>query len=176
MDVKLGLGLATGMFYVAPAGTALPTKPTEAIPATWTKVGDVTADGITLGLSKSTDNIKNWANAIKRTILTDHEETVQSPLMDTTEESLKVVFGDSNVTNASGVITVNLSSSALPEPKAYLWVMKDGEDMMMLGCSQGQVTSVDNTTFAPGSAITWTPTITAQGDGLKFIVEDGGEG
>ena len=48
MDVKLGLGLATGMFYHATAGTALPTDPTAAIPAAWTHVGDVTNEGITL--------------------------------------------------------------------------------------------------------------------------------
>ena len=35
MDVKLGTGLATGMFYHAPAGTALPSSLlTEAIAAT----------------------------------------------------------------------------------------------------------------------------------------------
>lgn len=91
--------------------------------------------------------------------------------MDTTEESLKVVVGPGNVTVAQDVVTVNLSNEDLPPQEAFLFVMKDGDDMMMLGCSYGQVTAVDNVSFAPGSAINWTPTITAMGDdGLKLIM------
>jgi hypothetical protein len=171
MDVKLGLGLATGMFYHAPAGTALPTDPTAAIPSTWTHVGDVSEDGITLATDKSVTNLKNWANKIKRSIMTDHSETIQSPLMDTTAEVLKVVLGEDNVTESSTTVTANLSASDLPAQEAFLWVMKDGDDMMMLGCSYGQVTAVDNVSFAPGGAINWTPTITAMGDnGFQFIM------
>lgn len=171
MDVKLGLGLATGMFYHAPAGTALPTDPTGAIPSTWTHVGDVSEDGITLATDKSVTNLKNWANKIKRSIMTDHSETIQSPLMDTTAEVLKVVLGEDNVTESGTTVTANLSASDLPAQEAFLWVMKDGDDMMMLGCSYGQVTAVDNVSFAPGGAINWTPTITAMGDnGFQFIM------
>jgi len=174
MDVKLGLGLATGMFYHAPAGTALPTDPTAAIPNTWTHVGDVSDAGITLALNKSATNLKNWANKIKRVIMTDHSETIQAPIMDTVEEALKTVVGASNVTTANGVITVNLSDGDLPEQEAFLWVMKDGDDMIMIGCSYGQVSAVDNVTFAPGAAINWTPTITAMGDdGFKLIMKEG---
>ena len=172
MDVKLGLGLATGMFYHAAAGTTLPTDPTAAIDTTvWTHVGDVTNDGITLTMDKSAENLRNWANVIKRVIMTEHTETIQAPLMDTTEEVLKAVLGEDNVTTASGVTTVNLSAASLPEEEAFLFVMKDGDDMIMIGCSNGQVTSVDDVTFAPESAINWVPTITAMGDGFKLIMK-----
>lgn len=170
-DVKLGLGLATGMFFTAPAGTALPSKLSEPLDEAWTEVGDVTSDGITLTMDKSTDNLKNWANQIKRTIMSDHSETIQSPIMDTTEETLKTVFGPENVTVAGDVVKVNLSASNLPQPQAYLWLMKDGDNMMAIGCSQGQIGKVENVTFAPTAGITWTPTITAQGEGLVFISE-----
>lgn len=173
MDVKLGLGLATGMFYHAPAGTALPTDPSATLANTWVHVGDVSDAGITLALNKTATNLKNWANKIKRVIMTDHSETIQSPIMDTVEEALKTVVGASNVSKASGVVTVNLSDGELPPEEAFLWVMKDGDDMMMIGCSYGQVSAVDNVTFAPGAAINWTPTITAMGnDGFKLIMKE----
>ena len=171
MDVKLGLGLATGMFYHASAGTALPTDPTAAIPAAWTHVGDVTNEGITLAMDKSVENLRNWANVIKRVIMTEHTETIQAPIMDTTEEALKTVLGESNVTNTNDVISVNLSAASLPEEEAFLFVMKDGDNMIMIGCTNGQVTAVDNVTFAPESAINWIPTITAMGDGFKLIMK-----
>ena len=170
MDVKLGLGLATGMFYHASAGTALPTDPTAAIPAAWTHVGDVTNEGITLAMDKSVENLRNWANVIKRVIMTEHTETIQAPIMDTTEEVLKTVLGEDNVTTANDVTTVNLSAASLPPEEAFLFVMKDGDDMIMIGCTNGQVTEVDNVTFAPESAINWIPTITAMGDGFKMIM------
>ncbi len=171
MDVKLGLGLATGMFYHAPAGTALPTDPTAAIPADWTHVGDVTNEGITLAMDKSVENLRNWANVIKRVIMTEHTETIQAPIMDTTEEVLKTVVGESNVTTTTGITTVNLSAASLPEEEAFLFVMKDGDNMIMIGCTHGQVTAVDNVTFAPESAINWIPTITAMGDGFQMIMK-----
>ena len=173
MDVKLGTGLATGMFYHAPAGTALPTDPTDTLTSDWVHVGDVSDAGITLSIDKSTENLRNWANAVKRVILTEHSETIQAPIMDTTEESLKTVMGEDNVSNTNGVITVNLSSGKLPDEEAFLWVMKDGDDMIMIGCTHGQVSAVESVTFAPGSAINWTPTITAMGeDGFRLIMKD----
>ncbi len=173
MDVKLGTGLATGMFYHAPAGTALPTDPTATLASVWVDAGDVTDAGITLALNKSTTNLKNWANVVKRVILTEHSETIQSPLMDTTEESLKTVLGEDNVSVSNGVITASLSDGKLPDEEAFLWVMKDGDDMIMIGCTRGQVSAVDNVSFAPGDAIKWTPTITAMGDdGFKLIMKE----
>ena len=173
MDVKLGTGLATGMFYHAPAGTALPTDPTATLASAWADAGDVTDAGITLALNKSTENLKNWANVVKRVILTEHSETIQSPLMDTTEESLKTVLGEDNVSVSNGVITASLSAGKLPDEEAFLWVMKDGDDMIMIGCTRGQVSAVDNVSFTPGDAIKWTPTITAMGEyGFQLIMKE----
>lgn len=173
-DTKLGLGLATGMFYHATAGTALPDITTAAsatamTTAGWTKVGDVSNAGITLAFDKSVTNLRNWANVVKRVIMTEHSETIQSPIMDTNEETFKVVVGASNVSTASGVTTVNLSDGELPDEEAFCWVMKDGNDMIVIGCTNGQVSAVDNVTFAPSDAINWTPTITAMGDGFQLI-------
>ena len=170
MDVKLGLGRATGMFYHAPAGTALPTT-AATIPEAWVHVGDVSDAGITLALNKTVTNLRNWANVIKRVIMTDHSETIQSPVMDTTAEVFKTVFGEDNVTVASSKVNVNISNPDLAPEEAFLWVMKDGDDLIMIGCTNGQVTAVDNVAFAPNGAINWTPTITATGEGFKLIME-----
>ncbi|MCF0128639.1 MAG: hypothetical protein HUJ70_08705 [Pseudobutyrivibrio sp.] len=179
MSVLLGLGNATGMFYHAPAGTALPTYPSEQLAAAWKEVGLVGDAGLVISSSKSTTNIKNWANQIARVIMTDHSETAKAPIIDTSEEALKAVLGAGNVTTtaASGehgkLITASLSNGALPPEEAFLFLMKDGDNEMMVGCTNGQIMAMDDITFAPGSAITWNPTITALGDGFKFIVDNG---
>lgn len=178
-DVILGLGRATGMFYHAPAGTALPTSPTETLASAWEEVGYVSDAGITMALNKSATNIKNWANKVVRVILTDHSETVDTPLIETNEETMKVVVGASNVTTTAAtsshgkLVSVNLSDGELPPEEAFLWLMKDGDTAMGLGCTHGQVSAVANVSFAPSGAITWTPTITALEDGVKLITDDG---
>ena len=173
MDVKLGTGLATGMFYHAPAGTALPSSLLTDIPSTWTHVGDVSDAGITLALNKSVTHLRNWANVVKRSIVTEHTETIQSPIMDTTPEVFETVFGAGSVqVLGQNGAEVYLSGNNLPDQEAYLWVMKDGNDMMAIGCSYGQVTAIENVSFAPGAAINWSPTITAQGEGFQLILED----
>ena len=248
-DVKLGIGLATGMAFHATAGTSLPTYPTDivgdngdgttsdkftatagqtaftlsesanaiismtvngnAVASTdysfsgtsftysgtslsasdkvvityyvsaWRPLGDVTHDGITVNTDKSVTNLRNWANVIKRSILTEHTETVQAPMMDTTEETLKFIVGSDNVsvTAAAGdhgkTIDCNLSGSDLPAAEAFIFIMKDGDDIMAVGMERGQVTAVESVSFSPDNAITWTPTITAQDGGLHFISEEG---
>lgn len=248
-NAKLGIGLATGMAFHAPAGTSLPTYPTDIIGdngdgtstdnftatsaqvsftlgesanailsftidgveqdpddysvsgttvtwagttldggekivityyvGAWRMIGDVTHDGISVTTDKSVNNIRNWANVIKRSTLSEHTETVQVPIMDTTEESLKVVVGSANVTvtPASGThgktIDVDLSAGSLPSPEAFIFLMKDSDDVMAVGMENGQITAVDAITFAPENTINWTPTITAQEGGLHFISEEG---
>jgi len=182
MDVKLGTGYATGMFYHAPAGTSLPAYPAANLDSKWKLVGDVTADGITLATNKTVTNLRNWANVVKRVIMTEKSETIQSPIMDTTEEVLKTVFGSANVTTSAAtgshgkLATVNLSPEDLPEPEAFLWIMKDGDAMIAIGCEKGQITAVENVSFAPNGAITWTPTITALDDGMEMILDEGPSG
>ena len=178
-DVVLGLGMATGMFFHAPKNTQLPSYPLETLSSAWKHVGDVSADGITLTTDKSTESLRTWANKVKRVIMSEHAETIEAPVMDTTEESLKTVLGADNVTitPANGshgrLIKANLSAASLPAEEAFLFLMKDGDTTVMIGCTDGQIQSVANTTFAPNAAINWTPTITALGDGFVMIVDDG---
>ena len=145
----------------------------------WRRVGDVAKDGVTINMDKTVENIYTWANSIKRTIMSEHVETVQPPIVDTTEDTLKVTLGADNVvvTPATGshgkLITCNLSADALPAEEAFLFVMKDGDDVMAIGIEEGQITAVESITFAPENAIIWTPTITVLNNSLRFISEEG---
>jgi hypothetical protein len=179
--IILGTGAddATGYFFHAPAGTAIPEDPTAAIPAVWKRVGYVTQDGLNYSPDKSTQDLKDWANKPRRTILTDHNETLQVPIMETTEETMKVIFGSENVTvtdattTAGKKISVNLSPASLPEPEAFLFLMKDGNTAAILGCSKGQITEIGDVTIAPSDSITWNATIKGLDDGWQLNIDDG---
>ena len=168
-EVNVGKGRASGMFYVADAGTAIPTT-LATLPTGWTEAGFISEDGMELQLSRDIEDIKDWSNTIRRTILTDHDEKAYGACISTTAEPLAEIYGSANVTEATDSFTVNLSASELPPVKAYLFVMKDGDDLMCFGCSNGQISVSDNTSFTAGDGIAWAFEVTAQGDtGMQFV-------
>ena len=171
-NVNLGMGNvqdsgATGMFYHAEKDTALPTAASGTPGSGWTEVGAISVDGISYNSNRTFNQLKNWANKIARTLPSENPGTVAAPIIDTTEESLKTVFGAENVdvsaaTSAHGKqIKVTISQDSMPEPEAYLFIMKDGDDMIMLGTTEGYITDLAEVAFQPNGAITWNPTISA---------------
>lgn len=181
-NVNLGVGNAqdsgvTGMFYHAPADTALPTAASGTPGSGWKEVGAVSQDGIVFNPNHTFNQLKNWANKIARTLPAENPGTVGAPVIDTTEEALKTVFGAENVTVAAATnthgkqISVQITPDAMPEPEAYLFIMKDGDDMIMLGTTKGYITEVGEVAFQPTGAITWNPTISA--DKWVLMKDDG---
>ena len=171
-DVNFGPGLATGMFYHAPKGTALPTYPSETLAADWVEVGDISEDGITWTPFGDIQQLKNWAKVTKRAYANERG-SISAPIISTTQESLKTVFGSVTHTaaNAShGVLDAVEVSNSLPDAEAYLFLMKDDEDLFMLGTTDGVIISLADVDFSPTGAITWTPTI--EGD-WTFMKDDG---
>ena len=168
-DVKLGIGDVSGMFYHAPAGTALPATADAVLPGVWKEVGYVSQDGLSVAINATTESIKDWGNRIVRVVVTDNEETAQASVITTTEETLATVLGEDNVTASGGTIKAGLTLATLPPEEAFLFRMKDGDDMIIVGCTKGQVTALENLSFQPGAAISWTPTITALESTLKLI-------
>ena len=171
-DVNLGIGNyaeegVTGMFYHAPAGTALPAYPSATLTQAWAEVGAVSGDGITFNSNWSFEKLKDWAKKTKRTLPSDDSGTVSVPVIDTTEESFKTVFGEKNVTvtaanNQHGkLISVDFTSESMPDSEAYMFLMKDGDDMIMIGTTEGFITELAEVAFQPDAAITWNPTISA---------------
>ena len=178
-DVVLGGGRATGMFYHAPAGTALPAYPGESLDPAWVEVGDVSEDGITYSPAHSFETLKNWANKVVRLLPGSDSQTVKAALMDTTEEVFKTIFGDDQVTitpanSAHGkLISVDTDSNITPVEEAYLFIMKDGDNMMLIGTTHGYISEISDIGFKATEAINWEATITASDKWV--IIDDNGQ-
>ena len=166
-EVNLGIGNVSGCFFHAPAGTALPTKPSEELAAAWKNVGYVSEDGITWNTGMTFDTLKDWARQIVRTLPGEDDATVAVPVISTTAESLKTVFGADNVTvteataSAGELIKVAVKKGIVIPGEAFLFLMKDGDDLMMLGTTEGFVSEIGELVFAPGEPINWNATISA---------------
>lgn len=165
-EVMLGAGFALGMFYHAPEGTNLPASPGASL-AGWTKVGDVTEEGITWGASRDFTPLKDWSGKIKRQLPGTDPQTIKVPIMDTKEEVFKTIFGASKVTASDGYVTVDTSTLEAPGAEAFLFVMKDGDRLSMFGTKAGFISGLDDVTFKPDEAVTWTATIST--DSWTFV-------
>lgn len=176
-DVNLGIGLATGMFYTAPAGTALPTSPLDTLAADWTEAGVITADGADWDTGKDSDALRNWAKEVERLVSSDEGGTVQTSIMETTKRALEVIFGAGNVTYTAAdathgnITSVTVAPGVSAPPMAFLFLMKDGDDAMLLGTSKGIVRDLDTVGFKPTDAIEWGITIEAAS--WTFTKDDG---
>lgn len=173
-NVLVGAGLATGMFFTAPKGTALPAYPGASLGADWAEVGAITEDGITLSLPNG-DVIRNWALVAERKINTENGQ-ITAPIMYTTKKVLETLFGTNNVTHVAATSThgnldsVELAPDVSAEPAAFLFLMKDGDKLAMLGSSDALITEIGDVSFTPSEGATWEATI----DGTwTFMVDDG---
>ena len=161
----VGAGRATGMAYRAPKGTALPSTPGEALAADWEEIGSVGEDGITMTLPNG-DVLRNWALVAERKINTENGK-IQVPFISTDEKSLGACFGSNNVTTTAAdashgnINSVTLSPDVSAEPCAWLFLMKDGDTLGMIGTSDGLVTEIADVAFNASNAITWNTTIDA---------------
>lgn len=176
-NVNLGIGLATGMVFMADAGTVLPSSPLETLPADWKSIGAITADGITWATGKDSEPLRNWAKETERLTASDEGGTVTAPLMYTNEDTLKAIFGSDNVTvtaadNTHGnLVSVTVAPGVSASPKAFLFLMKDSDDTMLVGTSNGIVREVGDISFSPTEAIVWEATIEAAS--WTFVKDDG---
>jgi uncharacterized spore protein YtfJ len=174
--VNLGIGKASGMFYTAPAGTALPTDSSSAL-TSWVEAGAVTEDGITWSTGKDSEPLRNWAKQVERLVAGDEGGTVVAPLMYTEQKTLETIFGAGNVsvaaaTSAHGKVTsVTVEAGVSASPMAFLFVMKDGDDLIYLGTERGIVREVGDVSMSPTEAIVWEATIEA--DSWTLIKDDG---
>ena len=167
-DVNLGIGLSTGMAFHAPKGTALPTYPGEALAEAWKEIGAVSEDGISYGMNHSMEPLRNWAREIERLLAADGDATIQAPFIDTTKETLETLFGAENVVETAAtqqhgkLLSITIGPDTMPDAEAFLFLMKDGDDMIMIGTTRGFVTEVGDIDFKPDDAITWEATISAK--------------
>ncbi len=176
-DVNLGSGKASGYFYHAPAGTALPASPLAELAESWKEVGYISEEGISWATGRSSEPMKDWANKIRRQLQSEPTGTVAAPIISTTAEVLKTIFGDDNVTETQAssdhgkLVSVAVAEGVVSGEEAFLFIMKDGDDALMLGTTNGYITALEDVTFAPGTPITWSATVSA--DTWTFMKDDG---
>lgn len=106
-NVHLGKPKVGGSIFVAPAGSTLPTDATTALDAAFKNAGYISEDGVKNNNSKSVEDIKAWGGDVVKTYNKEHTDTFGFTVIETTNaDTLKLVYGDGNVTATSSLISV----------------------------------------------------------------------
>lgn len=144
--------------------------------------GYVSDAGLTMSVKRSTNDIKDWSQAIVKKILSEFSGTLKWAHLELSQNAMKNFFGENNVTfeqnNSShgNRITAKLRADELPH-KSWAFRMKDGDAKIVIWVPDGQVTEADDITFAASDAIKLPVTLTCypdkDGNSIYIATDDG---
>ena len=177
MDINVAVGNenASGMFFHAPYNAAdpedMPTTGAEMLSlvastaSSWTIAGAIGEDGPSWTPFGATEGIRLWDLSIARTIETE-KGTMTIPVVSTTAESMKTIFGTNAVASTATGFTVDASDGPKNVEESFCLYGKDGGDDLLWTCVHGIVTDIAEVSLTPTGALLWNITITG---GWKFI-------
>ena len=174
----------TGAVQLAPVGTPCPTGAREKLSSPWASdLGYIGEDGLTVsGLINAGDALRDWAKKKIRTLDGEAEPTISIPVIQMDATLAEVMVGKSNVTTAAATKDagniVKIAWDGKPGPnKAWCCSMKDEDRRVRVFVPDAQVTECDDVSFVPGSANTYSLTLSLNADEsghyIYFIYDDG---
>lgn len=180
-NVSTTRGVVGGYFFSAPIGTIdVPNASnfkTWVPGADWELQGYVPEDGFTESVSNDgSDELRDINLEVVDTSEGSFTETLQIGFMEMAKNPLATQYGHANVTDASGIITVQHNWSQAGETRMYalLLVLKNGRRWVKF-IPAGKVTEVGeftgNATTVAGRTVTITYTTDANGSGCTDFIE-----
>lgn len=170
-NVSTGKGKVGGYAYIAPAGTTLPTDAKTALANDFLVLGYISEDGITCSTERESEDIKDLNGDVVMSPQTGHSETWQATFIEALNINvLKMVYGDANVTETNGAITITSDGAELSEKVFVFELIERGRaSRMVIPC--GKISEVGDTVYRAGEAIGYEVTISAlpNANGEKHI-------
>lgn len=179
--------LTTGAVLSAPLGTVCPdlddvTPSKVTIDPAFTSSGYANSDGLTITPDYSTNDINDWSGALVRRTLEAFTGEITWTMIQVDEESFKMAFGEEYVEarEATGTHGTQLKAAIgahLPESRAWVFKMKDGDARMLVVVPNGQVTGLDEIQFTAtdpvGLAVTLSCYNDSKGNAIYILTDDG---
>lgn len=133
--------------------------------------GYISEEGVSKTVDRSTDKIKDWNGDTIRIVQSDHSVTLQLTFMEAANaEVLKMVYGENNVKEEKGTISLVENADELPR-RSIAFTIKGGNDSKILVFAPDvQVTSVGDVSYVRSDIIKYQVTLECFGmDNKKLI-------
>lgn len=161
-NVTTGKPKVAGAVFAAPLGTALPTDATTALNAAFKELGYVSEDGVTNNNTPESENVKAWGGDTVLVLQTEKNDEWTLTLIEALNpEVLKTVYGDANVTEGTGTITVNASSAQLPDKTYVIEMSMKGGALKRVVIPTGSISELGEIVYKDDEAVGYELTITA---------------
>lgn len=105
-NVSSTKGVRGGYIFVAPTGTELPTDYSTELPTAYKCLGFISEDGYVETVDSDSEDLVDMNGDLMDSPQTSRVESAQLTLAEIKAMTLKLMYGDENVTDKAGVITV----------------------------------------------------------------------
>lgn len=161
-NVSFGKPKATGAIFIAPAGTAVPTDATTALDAAFQNMGYASQDGLVNTVNASTEGINAWGGDLVLVGQSEFSEMFTVNLIETNAETLKLYYGEDNVTVAGDDITITQNKEQLPEVVAVFELVMTGGRIKRIVVPKARITDRSGeVSYQDGEAIMYPAVFTA---------------
>lgn len=149
-NVSSAKGVKGGYIFSAPVGTTLPTDIETTLDPAFKVLGFISEDGYVESLETDSEDMVDMNGDLMDSPQTSRVESAQFTLAEIKAETLKVQYGDDNVTDADGIITVKHNGDSATT-RAYVLelVLKNGRRWRKV-VPKGQSSELDDLTIAIG--------------------------
>lgn len=147
-NVSAGKGVKGGYIFSAPVGTTLPTDIETELDASFKCLGFISEDGYVETVEEDSNDIVDLNGDLMDSSNSNRVESAQFTLAEIKAETLKRQYGENNVTDEDGIITVHHNSDS-HSVFAYVLelVLKNGRRWRKV-IPQGQSSELDDLTVA----------------------------
>ena len=165
-NVTAGKPQVVGAVFRAPLGTTLPTSVDADLSDAFKDLGYISDAGVTNSNTASTTPIKAWGGDVVYDIQTEKPDTWKMAFVEAlSEEVLKQVYGDDNVTGSldSGLVVKANSTMQNSQVLVIDMALANGgkKRVVLPNC---RVTNVGDITYADGSIVAYDTTLSAYPD------------
>ena len=114
-NVSSAKGVKGGYIFVAPTGTTLPTDIKTTLDKAFKVLGFIAEDGYVESMETDSEDMTDMNGELIGSETTSYVESAVFTLAEIKAQTLKFMYGDANVTDVNGVITVKHNSAARDE-------------------------------------------------------------
>jgi len=164
-NVTTGKRRVDGGIYIAPVTATLPTDASTALGTAFHNIGYISEDGVTNSQSRTSQDIKEWNGDTVCSVSTGFSNTWKIKFIESLNvEVLKAVFGEDNVTEANGKISVAINSSETDEYAFVIDMAAAGDKLKRVVIPRGKITQLGDVVYKATDAVAYDATLTTYVD------------
>lgn len=156
-----------GIFFAGPLGTDLPEDPSTALASEFADHGELSVDGIAVGITRTTTDERGFNGGVFVDVQTEYNGTFRVTFMEASNVNVKKsMFGDDNVTVTAATETegqvIHTAHNADQLPiKSFVIQTKSGDKRKRYVIERGRVSELAEFTDASTGSTKYTATVKA---------------